>query len=111
MSLARYCRQRMVILSPRSSVYDASRAMADNHIGAVLVSEDQQIRGIVTDRDLALDVIGGALDARATPLHDVMTDEVATLDVGATVEDVVRTMCAHACRRVPLTDGGGPSGS
>jgi CBS domain-containing protein/uncharacterized protein (DUF2267 family) len=110
MSLAQHCRQRMVILGPRATVHEASRAMADNHIGSVLIAEEQRLTGIVTDRDLALDVIGGGLDPRATLLHDVMTDEVAAVDVGGTIEDVVRTMCTRACRRVPITDGERPVG-
>ena len=56
MSLERYRRARMVVLSPNSSVHAAARAMADNHIGSVLVAERRQLLGIVADRDLALDV-------------------------------------------------------
>lgn len=57
MSLDRYRRARMVVLHPSTSVHAAARAMADNHIGSVLIAEHQQILGIVTDRDLALEIV------------------------------------------------------
>src|SRR5262245_42915055 len=108
MSLERFRRAKMVILTPRSTAYEAARAMAESHAGSVLVAHEHQVVGIVTDRDLALDVVAGDLDPRGSQLRDVMSDEVACCEVSATIEDVVRTMCEHACRRVPITDNGRP---
>ncbi|MBS3652506.1 CBS domain-containing protein [Pseudaminobacter sp. 19-2017] len=68
MSVERFRRTRMVVLNPMSTAYQAARAMADNHIGAVLVSGPGGVAGIVTDRDLALAVLGGGLDPKTTPL-------------------------------------------
>lgn len=110
MSLERFRRTRMVVLNRRSTAYQAARAMADNHIGAVLVSEPSGVAGIITDRDLALAVIGGGLDPRLTPLEEVMSEEVITCDISATVDDVVRLMREHGVRRIPLVDGGRPVG-
>jgi CBS domain-containing protein len=72
MSLERFRRTRMVVLSRHSTAYQAARAMADNHIGSVLVSEPQGLAGMITDRDLALAVLGGignfSLDEEADPM-------------------------------------------
>ncbi|MBK9265293.1 MAG: CBS domain-containing protein [Polyangiaceae bacterium] len=110
MSLENYRRPRLVILHPRSSTREAARAMADNHIGAVLVTENQKLVGIVTDRDLALDVVAGELDSNTTTLRDVMSDEIACVDVDDSVKDVLDTMRKHACRRVPVLSEGRPVG-
>jgi uncharacterized protein (DUF2267 family) len=99
----------MVSLSPRATVREAARAMVDNHIGSILISEHGQVHGIVTDRDLALEVIGSDLE-HTTLLSDVMSEEVATVDIGCEVEDVVRIMQEHACRRVPIVERGRPVG-
>jgi CBS domain-containing protein/uncharacterized protein (DUF2267 family) len=105
MSLDRYRRPRLIVLNAHDSAYEAARSMADHKIGAVLVQNGELI-GIVTDRDLALDVVAADLHPCATTLHDVMSDEVASVDIDATVDDVVRVMLDHACRRVPvLSDG------
>jgi uncharacterized protein (DUF2267 family) len=100
----------MVVLGRRSMAYQAARAMADNHIGAVLVSQPPGIAGILTDRDLALAVLGGDLDPKTTPLDEVMSEEVITCDIGADVDEVVRLMQEHGVRRIPLTEGGRPVG-
>jgi CBS domain-containing protein/uncharacterized protein (DUF2267 family) len=110
MSLEAYRRPRMIILSPRATAYEAARAMNDNHVGAILIHEDQRVSGIVTDRDIMLEVVAGDLSGRNTMLRDIMSDEVATLDIGASIEDAVRTMREQACRRVPVIENGRPVG-
>src|SRR3546814_365800 len=110
MSLERFRRTRMVVLGRRSTTYQAARAMADNHIGAILVSQPPGLAGILTDRDLALGVLGGDLDAKTTPLGEVMSEEVVTCDVGADLDEVVRLMREHAVRRIPITENGRPVG-
>ncbi|MEZ4295878.1 MAG: CBS domain-containing protein [Polyangiaceae bacterium] len=105
MSLERYLRPRMIILHPEASAYEAARAMLDNHIGALLVSEDQRVAGIVTDRDLVTEAIASGIDPAELPLRDVMAEELVTAPVSAEVADVVRLMTEHACRRIPILDG------
>jgi uncharacterized protein (DUF2267 family) len=100
----------MVILGRRSTAYQAARAMADNHIGAVLVSQPPGIAGILTDRDLALVVLGGELDPKTTPVGEVMSEAVITCDIGADIGDIVRLMQENGVRRIPLTEGGMPVG-
>lgn len=110
MSLERFRRSRMVVLSHDAMAYQAARAMADNHIGAVLVTQAPGLAGIVTDRDLALAVLGGDLDPKTTPLGDVMSEGVVTCDIGASLDDVVRLMIDHGVRRIPITENGRPIG-
>lgn len=110
MSLDRFKRTRMVVLTQRATIYQAARAMADNHIGAVLVSRASKLAGIVTDRDLAIGVLGGDLDPRTTPLSEVMSEGLVTCDIGATLDDVVQLMINHAVRRIPITENDRPVG-
>jgi CBS domain-containing protein/uncharacterized protein (DUF2267 family) len=109
MTLDPYRRGRMVVLHPHVSVHAAARAMADNHIGSILVAERQQLLGIVTDRDLALEIVAGGL-GHDTQIREVMSDEIAAVPITATLADVVRTMRERACRRVPLVEDGRPVG-
>lgn len=110
MSLDKYRRPRLVILHPRSSAREAARAMADNHIGAVLVTDDHKLVGIVTDRDIALDVVAAELAPQTTTVRDVMSDEIACVDIDDEVSDVLETMCTNGCRRVPVLCAGRPVG-
>jgi CBS domain-containing protein/uncharacterized protein (DUF2267 family) len=110
MSLERFRRTRMVVLTPSSLAYQAARAMTDNHIGAILVSGPRGLAGILTDRDLALGVLGGDLDPKATTLGDVMSEELITCDIGANLDEVVRLMRENRVRRIPITEDGRPVG-
>lgn len=106
MSLERFRRTRMVVLTRRSTVYQAARAMMDNHIGSVLVSEPRGLAGIITDRDLALAVLGGDLDPKTATLGDVMSEHVVSCDIGADLGEVAQLMKENNVRRIPLTENG-----
>ena len=110
MSLERFRRTRMVVLARGSLAYQAARAMAENHVGAVLVNGPSGLAGILTDRDLALAVLGGDLDPKSTPLGEVMSEDVITCDIGANLDEVVRLMREHRVRRIPVTEAGRPVG-
>lgn len=104
-SLEQFRRTRLVVLNRRATAHQAARAMADNHIGAILVSQPPGLVGILTDRDLALTVIGEGLDPNTTTLGDIMSEQVITCDMSATLDDIAKLMRDHAVRRVPLTEG------
>jgi CBS domain-containing protein len=101
---------KLVVLRPRSTVFDAARALRDNHVGAILVTDDGHLVGIVTDRDLALAITRDAFDAHTTRLVELMTDVVGTCDENASILDLVTTMRLYACRRVPVMRDGGVVG-
>ncbi len=102
MSLKAYEWSRLVALKPNASVVEAARALEHNRIGAVVVQSDRQVVGIVTDRDLAIRVIGQGLDARDTTLAQVMSREVVTLPPDASRMEAIRLMRVRGIRRIPL---------
>jgi uncharacterized protein (DUF2267 family) len=94
----------MVVLSSNSSVLEAARALENNNIGAVIVQNKGCVVGLVTDRDLAVRVLGRGLDAEATTLGEVMTTPVATLSPTDSQNDAIRLMQQRNIRRIPLVD-------
>src|SRR5690606_27683582 len=107
MPLKAYVRPRLVILGPEASALDAARAIERNNIGAVVVQDRGQVVGIVTDRDLAVQVVGHGLDAAATRLSDIMTSPVASLSPTDTHTDAIALMQSVNVRRIPLVDESG----
>ena len=105
-TLVNYDHKRMVVLGPRTSVYDAARALEANHVGAIVVGDGERILGIVTDRDLALRVIGYELDPRGLVLEDIMTRDVATIRPTQTEADAAELMLSRHVRRIPIEDAG-----
>ena len=90
----------MAVLRRDATIYQAARAMADNHIGAVLVSHAGKLEGIVTDRDLAIALLGGDLDPMTTPLSDMMSEGVVTCEISKDLDDAIRLIWNQA--RIPL---------
>jgi uncharacterized protein (DUF2267 family)/CBS-domain-containing membrane protein len=95
----------MVVLDPAASAMEAARAMQSNCIGTVVVQDKGRLVGLVTDRDLAVRVVGAGRDANATSLADVMSSGVAALPAEASRMEAIRAMKARNVRRIPLLDG------
>ncbi len=91
------------------TIVDAARIMRDSDIGDVVVMDDGQVSGIVTDRDIVVRAIAEGRDAD-TPVRDVCTTGVETVDPSASVDDAVRTMEQHDIRRLPVVKNGRPVG-
>ena len=90
---------------------DAATKMRDENIGDVLIVDaDGLICGIVTDRDIALQVVASGADPKALKLEHIGTKEVTTLQSDATVEKASALMREKAIRRLPIVDKGKPVG-
>jgi len=86
---------------------DAARMMEDQDVGSLPVVESAGARrlvGIVTDRDLALRVLGRG-ESGSLPVRDVMSSrDLATARVEDDLDDVERLMARHQVRRIPVVD-------
>jgi CBS domain-containing protein len=87
--------------------YDAASLMASFDIGAVpVVDEDERLVGIVTDRDLAVRVLGHRQDPDAVRLGDIATDKhVVTVTPDTRLSEARSLMAAHRVRRLPVVKG------
>jgi CBS domain-containing protein len=94
-----------VALSPRASMSEAARLMRDEGIGDVLLVEDGRLRGVVTDRDLA---VRGVADDRPrdTPVGELCSPNLVFCAPGDEVQRAVTLMREHAVRRLPVVDEG-----
>jgi CBS domain-containing protein len=94
-------------VTPDSTLADAAVKMRDLNVGIIPVIDSEQgrrLRGVVTDRDIAIRAVAEGLDARSTRVSDVMTTEVESCNKNDTVGDVLRVMEREQVRRVPITD-------
>lgn len=104
MTLENYT-QRLVVMPPEATAYDAIRAMEDNHIGAVVIQENGSILGIVTDRDLAIQVISFDQDPFELRLGAVMSKPAQVVSRRASPTDAARMMLDRHVRRLPVVSG------
>jgi CBS domain-containing protein len=87
------------------SVADVARKMADVHVGAILVVSGDQLRGVFSERDLMKRVVLEQRDPARTPVAEVMTKEVVTIDELASIEEAMEAMQTHQCRHLPVMCG------
>jgi CBS domain-containing protein len=98
-------------VTQETTLADAAKVMDRADIGDVLVVDGTgQLRGIVTDRDIAIRAVAEGRDPNTTTVGEVMTPTVETIPSTATVQEAIATMRRHDIRRLPVVDGGGPIG-
>jgi CBS domain-containing protein len=93
-----------------ATVADAAREMRDGDVGAVIVTENGAVAGIVTDRDIAIRAVSEGRDPATTRVAEIASMNVVTLTVDQSVEDAIRIMRERDVRRVPVVQDGRPAG-
>ena len=93
-------------IAPGASVIDAIRSMADNHVGALLVMQGQELAGIVSERDYARKVILLGRSSSTTAVREIMSTPVVTLPPESTVDTAMRLMTERRIRHLPVVDAG-----
>ncbi|MDR5762211.1 CBS domain-containing protein [Caballeronia sp. LZ035] len=89
-----------------ASVFDAIKMMADRHIGAVIVTEGDEIVGIMTERDYARKVVLMDRASKQTPVRDIMTSQVRYVRPDQTTDDCMALMTEKRMRHLPVIDDG-----
>ena len=97
-------------VSAGDSVIDAARIMRDDDIGDVIVVDNGNVEGILTDRDIVVRGAAENRDPESTPVRDVCTSGIEVLEPGETVDDALRKMREADIRRLPVVEDGRPVG-
>ena len=85
------------------SVAEVARKMTDLHVGAILVFNQDQLRGVFSERDLLKRVVVERRDPERTPVSLVMSTDMFTIDESASLEEAMESMQSHNCRHLPVT--------
>jgi CBS domain-containing protein len=95
---------------PKDTAQTAAQAMKSKDIGAVPVVDSQDTRklvGIITDRDLALKVVAGGLDARQTSVDGIMSRNLVMCKLEDDLQRALDAMAKSQLRRIPVVDDQG----
>ncbi|WP_045728035.1 MULTISPECIES: CBS domain-containing protein [unclassified Xanthomonas] len=93
-------------IAPDAAVIEALRLMADKGIGAVLVMQDGHLAGILSERDYARKVVLQERSSATTPVRDIMSDKVHTVDPAQSVQQCMQLMTGHRIRHLPVVEAG-----
>jgi signal-transduction protein with cAMP-binding, CBS, and nucleotidyltransferase domain len=97
--------RELFCVEEHQTVADVARKMAELRVGAILVLNGEQLCGIFSERDLMHRVVLECRDPANTPVGEVMTREVATIDEAASIEEAMEAMQCNNCRHLPVTRG------
>jgi CBS domain-containing protein len=97
---------RVFAIGPDEPVLAAVRLMADHYIGALLVMEDDRLVGIVSERDYARKIILQNRSSAETPVREIMSAPVITVQPGDTTDTCMRLCTEQRVRHLPVIDGG-----
>lgn len=103
-------RKKLLIAAPETTVSAAAKLMAAKNVGAILVVADETLVGIFTERDVVFRVIAKGLDAKTTPLTNVMTVAPKTLGPATSYGHALVLMQENGFRHVPVIENGRPIG-
>lgn len=95
---------------PNSSVYDALTFMCEKNIGALMIIEDGELKGIFSERDYARKVVLVNRNSRDTMISEIMTTTVITISPADSIEHCMELMSGKKIRHLPVADNGKVAG-
>lgn len=95
----------VVALPPTATVDEAARLMKAKRCGSVLVTVDDSLKGIFTERDVVNRVVAERLDPVATTLGQVMTEKPDVVEPDTLAVDALRMMEDGGYRHLPVVRG------
>jgi CBS domain-containing protein len=91
-------------LSPDTAVNKVAKRMKELDVGAIPITKDGKLVGMITDRDITIRCVAQSEDMEKVKAKDVMTQGVVYCRDNEDVEDAVRIMEGKQIRRLPVLD-------
>jgi CBS domain-containing protein len=108
MPVGEICNRDVIIVRREDTILTAAKLMRQNHVGDVVVVDEQDGSrlpvGLVTDRDLVVEIMATELDQKVITAGDIMIEELVTVKENLGVFEAIQYMRANAIRRLPVVD-------
>jgi CBS domain-containing protein len=91
-------------ISPDATVYEAVQLMADKNVGAVLVTENDKLVGIISERDYTRKVVLKGKSSRTATVKEILSRDIVNVTPSHTVEECMRLMTDHHVRHLPVLE-------
>ena len=106
MPIGEICNRNVIVSGREDTVADAAKLMREHHVGDVVVVDEREGRrfpvGIVTDRDLVVEIMATDLDQKVITVGDIMLEELVTVKESVGLFEAVQYMRNKAVRRLPV---------
>ena len=106
MNAGALCNRNVVTANRETSISEAARLMRDRHVGSLIIIEKRDHRiepvGILTDRDIVVEVLAEDVDPNTVTVGDIMTSAVLKVNENDSILETAQRMRARGVRRVPV---------
>jgi CBS domain-containing protein len=102
--VGKVCSRPVVVTRPDDTIEATARLMRMRNVGAVVVVSNGSPIGLLTDRDVAVDVVGRGKDPTTTPVREVMKKLPTVIQEEAEIFDVARIFATKGVRRLPVVN-------
>ncbi|MCF3172001.1 CBS domain-containing protein [Streptomyces sioyaensis] len=93
-------------IGAEDSVLDAARRLTELGVGALpICGPDEKLKGVLTDRDITVKVLGKGRDPQQTKTGELAQGEAVTIGADDGADEIFATMARHKVRRLPVIDG------
>ena len=111
MTVGNYCEQNLALLTRDASLQEAAMMMRIHHLGEVIVIDIVNGKnipvGVVTDRDLVIEIMALDVDVEQISVGNIMSIELKTVPEDYSLSETLDIMQQHGVRRLPVVDSGG----
>ncbi|HUW27982.1 MAG TPA: CBS domain-containing protein [Sulfuriferula sp.] len=106
MAIGEICNREVIVVAQETTIGEAAQLMRQHHVGDVVVVTEEGGRrkpvGIVTDRDVVVEVVATGLDPAVLTVGDIMVPDLATVPEQTGVFEAIRYMRDQGVRRMPV---------
>jgi len=108
MPIMEYSTKHVITAPGSQTVFDAAKQMWDRNVGCIVVLDsDKKPLGMVTDRDIAVNVVAQGKDPRSTVLKEIMSKHTLVLRQDQGIFEATKMMSEKGIRRIPIVDSEG----
>lgn len=111
MPIGEFCNREVVFATRNMSIPEAAQLMRQHHVGDLVVVDQTGGRclpvGIVTDRDITIEIIAKSLDVNRFSVADIMSPQLISVPDSEGVFETIRLMLTRGIRRVPVVNSEG----
>lgn len=108
MSVGEFCNREVIVSNKETSITDISQLMREHHVGCVVIVDNEDDCntpvGIITDRDIVIEVIAANLNINSVNAGDIMSSDLLVAREVDGLWETLKRMRANGVRRVPVVN-------
>lgn len=96
----------VVTINKEKTIVEAAQIIGDKGVGSLVITDNGNIVGVLTERDMITKCIAKGCDPSKTKVSEIMSSPVVAIDPEADIIDAAKLMVSKMIRRLPVLDGG-----